>query len=282
MAPTERLSAPDLTHWANHYSLGPGDQTHVNHDGCPAGIDTKMRLYIKRLHDGMILGYCHHCGMSGNTRSTDHFTILTRETVVALSKHVPDNTPHWNEWSAAARGWVTKYGITEHECLENGITYAPDSQRVMLKVFAYDDPEILLGYQMRSVDANVKPKYRTSNLLPEKDHHATEQGYWRVTHPESTRLVIVEDILSAVKVSRYANALAMMGTNLSTTMLNRVVEAFETVHIWLDADKAGIAATVKIGSQLALFLGTFSVKLVPSKLQPKESADFLITGFLGP
>ena len=42
-----------------------GAQVHVNHEGCPEGLDRKKRLYIKRLPDNSVLAYCHHCGSSG-------------------------------------------------------------------------------------------------------------------------------------------------------------------------------------------------------------------------
>ncbi len=46
-------------------SLAHGETDHINHDGCPAGEDTKGRLYVTKTDNGILLAYCHHCGGKG-------------------------------------------------------------------------------------------------------------------------------------------------------------------------------------------------------------------------
>lgn len=46
-------------------SLASGETDHINHDDCPAGEDTKGRLYVTKTDNGMLLAYCHHCGGKG-------------------------------------------------------------------------------------------------------------------------------------------------------------------------------------------------------------------------
>ena len=48
-------------------ALSLGQQTHRNHAGCSAGLDTKHRLYIKRVVGG-IVAYCQHCNDKGFVR----------------------------------------------------------------------------------------------------------------------------------------------------------------------------------------------------------------------
>lgn len=47
---------------------------HVNHEGCPSGVDNKRRLYVTKTEDGSgFLFFCHHCdgrGMLRNKRYT--------------------------------------------------------------------------------------------------------------------------------------------------------------------------------------------------------------------
>src|SRR5271165_6572543 len=52
-------------------SLALGEQIHINHEDCSAGIDVKRRLYIKRVPGGLI-SYCHHCSGSGFFRLDDY------------------------------------------------------------------------------------------------------------------------------------------------------------------------------------------------------------------
>src|SRR5688572_12518334 len=51
----------EYTHVKEHIPVSVGEQVHVNHDSCPAGTDTKKRLYIRRTNEA-ILAYCHNCG----------------------------------------------------------------------------------------------------------------------------------------------------------------------------------------------------------------------------
>ena len=40
-------------------SMTEGQQIRTDHQNCPAGTDSRQRLYLKNV-DGKILGYCHH------------------------------------------------------------------------------------------------------------------------------------------------------------------------------------------------------------------------------
>lgn len=64
MSVNDYIPFDDFVHYGE--DLTSGEQIHVNHDKCPAGLDTKRRLYIKRTEDDRyILAYCHNCSLSG-------------------------------------------------------------------------------------------------------------------------------------------------------------------------------------------------------------------------
>ncbi|MGL4336095.1 MAG: hypothetical protein ACRCST_04310, partial [Turicibacter sp.] len=53
---------------------------------------------------------------------------------------------------------------------------------------------------------------------------------------KSDTVVVVEDIVSAIKCNRYVNALPLFGSSLTTKILSNLTK-FVKIFIWLDADK---------------------------------------------
>lgn len=45
-----------------------GNTVNINHEDCPAGNDTRRRLYVTITPEGTLLGYCHNCGSKGWAR----------------------------------------------------------------------------------------------------------------------------------------------------------------------------------------------------------------------
>ncbi len=43
-------------------SIPVGHTSRFNHDACPAGVDTRRRMYATKKPDGAYLCYCHNCG----------------------------------------------------------------------------------------------------------------------------------------------------------------------------------------------------------------------------
>ncbi len=96
----------------------------------------------------------------------------------------------------------------------------------------------------RAVFKEDKPKYRLFGLL---DSHLY---YLPGTQ---TPLVIVEDVLSAIKVNNagYSSG-AVLGTSISPEIAARIAQ-HDSIVLWLDPDKAGIAGRSYIKKVLGLY-----------------------------
>lgn len=85
-------------------------------------------------------------------------------------------------------------------------------------------------------------------------------------------VVIVEDILSAIRVGRHVRSVSLLGTSASAkTLLHEVSIARamgKLIAVWLDADKAGKVGTNRIRNQLEL-LGSEPVCIRTTK-DPKR------------
>ena len=85
----------------------------------------------------------------------------------------------------------------------------------------------------------------------------------------SNKLVLVEDIVSAIKVARVANSLGLLGTFLSDEGLRWAVSSgFTEFYVWLDNDNHQVRTQqVRLRDRLELF-GT--AVIVKTALDPKE------------
>lgn len=88
------------------------------------------------------------------------------------------------------------------------------------------------GFVLRSL-TGAKPK-----VLSFSDSHAMA---W-YSEPTINQLVVVEDQLSAVRLSRHTAAVALMGTHLNPERVFELLASRASkIHLWLDADAFGLA-----------------------------------------
>ena len=127
-----------------------------------------------------------------------------------------------------AMKWLLSYGISQEDIQEFGIKWDVKNQLlVLLDTARY--------WQGRSFSSN-KPKYMSSGSKP------------FTIYGRSDKLVLTEDIVSAMKVCRTREycALPLLGSSLSYEFENEIVDKnFKTVYVWLDRDKAINALRIK-------------------------------------
>lgn len=153
--------------------------------------------------------------------------------------------------------WFYKYGISAELAAEYGIGYTPELDRIVLPVFEDDE---LVAVQMRAVDPWRKPKYL--NPAGPKVSSAVFQSA-----PATGVTVVVEDILSAIKIGKVAHATSILGTNMTDARALKIASRNHTAVIWLDGDKAGLKGFVPAERQLSM-LG-MTVRRVKTTDDPK-------------
>lgn len=253
----------------------PG-QVHVNHIGCPAGTDTRKRLYIRRSDDGYsILAHCHNCGESGyvfedgfrSLKNIKRTTSNTNSSAASLSLPI-DFEADPKGWSTYARAWVYQYGITDTEIKKYGIGYSANSNRVILP--AWDNGE-LVGYQERRVHPkDTGPKYLT---------HWKVKGYiWKDLTITKDVVVLCEDILSAIKIARHCSSIALVGTHLNHNHYHHVLP-FKEVKIFFDNDNAEVKLkSLKLKRDLEVFVPTniISIEKNPKSCMNSELKELCL------
>jgi len=237
-----------------HASDDVGVEVNVNHDNCGAGYDTKKRLYINRKNRDTVTAYCHHCGLSGVWRSnrSAHWTELDGymggletggTTVPPKTDTVSLQQPHpatgdLSEWPPEAFKWVYKAGIQEEEIAKYGLKYLPKDHRVMIP--SYSQCGNLVQYQTRKLfDWDKRPKYLSVKVDNFVGYDTICSGS-NIKTPNTDTIVIVEDKLSAYKVSRICDCLCILSSNLNDKAIQYIYSNYSNVKVMLDNDNLDI------------------------------------------
>ena len=154
--------------------------------------------------------------------------------------------------------WLRKYSITFSEIIQFGIM-SSKSHGLLLPIFNKNSEVLFFvnrpfkdGYA-KSLDNGKKPFV----VFP----HRKEQRH-------VSTVVVVEDYVSAIRVSRYFNCLPLFGSNLSTAILLRLKKQFDHVIVWLDPDKTREAI-----KQALRYSTVVQTSVIRSEADPKETAD---------
>lgn len=248
-----------------------GEQIHINHTECEAGVDTKRRLYIKRTDRGLV-AYCHHCNQTGFVlNNDDRLSTWINKPTASVTNNVK---PVIASLTHEGKTWLRKhYCDTTNSCF-NGI--AGERHKVALTLHNTEQQPI--GWQIRNLTPNATPKYTTYyNSSSSKGDAAWFSG--------NNTLVITEDYLSAWRVNYDTGytSVALLRTALSDKTLRQIYDFnFEFVVIWLDPDEAGVQGATKAYKKLNHFLPSTTKIIVlgidkePKQCTPAELVDILI------
>jgi hypothetical protein len=251
-----------------------GQQIHVNHDGCSAGVDTKRRLYIKRSDRGLV-AYCHHCNESGHI--SDGLSQGRLSTWISKKEDTGSvkspAKPQLTKLSIEGEVWLrTNYCNTEDDNF-HGI----EGERHKVALTLHNPEQQPIGWQVRNLKA--EPKYITYYT----NNNAKGESSW--FYKGNKTLVITEDYLSAYRVHKNTglSSVALLRTNLSDRTLAQIYElGIETIFIWLDPDEAGMEGTTKLYKKLTHYLpyninvALFGIDKEPKECTPAELVSILI------
>ena len=95
--------------------------------------------------------------------------------------------------------------------------------------------------------------------------------YKFITNAASPVLFIVEDVLSAIKLSRYYNSLALLGTNLCDDMMHGFLQ-FDHVIIYMDNDNPRVKKLQSVINARLEFI-VDKVTLLKRQRDPKLLSD---------
>jgi hypothetical protein len=207
----------------------------VNHNTpeC-AGDSSSMNIEVKE--DGSIFAYCHRCSKSGSYNSPYYKGKSLAENHRSHRKPSVGRgqraagyeraTRHMGDWTAEARKFILKTGLSQLEVTANDIRYDEEIDGVYLTVLNATGS---VGYILRRFNYDG-PKYLNDfdDVYPR----------CHVSRPpvDGKSVVLVEDILSCIKVGRQFNAVSLLGTNTDPLTMNWLMQNYDRFYIFLDDD----------------------------------------------
>lgn len=247
-----------------------GQTAHIHH--CRAGKGNDA-LYLTRNTDGSVVGYCHHCHEHGVWRNRSFKKATRGENTTTKTAKNPYKLPPLAEWDACSRWEQPEFSALPKEFrqwwFKSGLDVV-DLEYFDVKFLDGKRPAIplrkgpeLVGLAMRSFDASQPKWVNFGSMAVSPIIHPIQTKY----HIPKT-LVIVEDIISALRCSKHCHALPLMGTRMSDEHFETALAFDGRVVIWLDNDSREVIKTARNYSSRLTSLK--SCDLITENIEPKH------------
>lgn len=225
--------------------------------------------------------YCFSCHKSTYTKQSRSMALQMEDVVQA---HGPLELPKECTSKITPQGmkWLWSCGIKDEQIAIYGIKYCPYggyisgggkrvhfSDRIILP--KYNDDKLIF-YQARALTKGDDPKYHTVG---------PKQCMFRSKQAETDYIVLVEDIMSAIRVGEVATSISLLGTKINTRQLLTLAENHVNIIVWLDGDKAGLEGSRKLKGLLSLVTNVAEIKTEKDpKCYTTEEIEVLISDAL--
>ena len=204
--------------------------------------------------------YCHACNSKQHVRSliTSSNTIV--ESIYKDNKHIPEDQQ--DKWPEEAWQYVKRYYLTNDLIKHHNIYWSNTAKRI---IFPNDRFDSDCAWGRSLTDRPKWMKYGNSKGIVYP---------YRTCNTEE--LVLVEDCISAIRVSQFKDCLSLSGTSIKEGMED-VISSHKKLIIWLDGDIAGIRGAEKIRREFKLYK---DVRVINTKVDPKELTHAQLEGVL--
>lgn len=262
--------------------------TYTHHEPCSR---CGSRNNLARYSDGGAFcfgcGYVEQAGISPFVKEREYVGNTVEGHVV-----VPDDVGF--DFTAEVVNWLGKYDISVEEAIKANIKWSPSWEQLTF-IFTDENNNVLFT-QARNFNPERARKRKYYNQGSPKDvlpifHGPGERNpAWCEIHQHSKwcehnggvmglsgwerqskrQLVITEDALSSLKISRQVSSMPALGTHLPARKLSALrTLGYQTLLVWLDSDKWKEAVEI---ATMAKWLG-LSARTIYTELDPKEYSD---------
>lgn len=247
------------------HECGDGRTLMVSHDG------SKIRGYCFRCKEPLF----HELTLTLAERAALMSSRLQATTEAAASLDLPgegaERLMHPHDWPAAARVWLYDAGLNDDIIREWGIYWLASMNRVVVPIEQWDGTDAWLA-------RDVSPKPALKYLFPQG---MRRNGGAHFCHSAVyDAIVVVEDVLSAYRISKAGDsaAIALLGTSADNALLLDLVREYREYGVqiltWLDPDQWGQRGARDIATRLGRY--DVPVRNIVSGQDPKVYTDLII------
>jgi len=210
--------------------------------------------------------YCYRCG-HGTGRKSFTTTARPNPNAIVLPADVTTELPF------EARAWLGQYQLARLDLNRNHVMWSERWSRI---IFPYFNESELLAWQGRYIPYE-KNKVEVNGKAPAK--WFSQGKIHEIIHPiqvTKRKAILVEDIVSAIIISRVHGAIPIFGSAVSAKQILRLKTVVDEVWYWLDPDMR--TKSVKM-ARLSELLG-LKAHVIFSDKDPKEHSHDDITNIL--
>jgi Zn ribbon nucleic-acid-binding protein len=234
----------------------------IQHEPCPkCGSRDNVGVW----EDGH--KYCFGCGYyyNGNRSLQDRVKSM-KKTEVSQVSLPPDCDTYI---PATPSEWLSSFGITKQEIIDNRILWSEHRNYLCFPYFGEDNQ--LVAYQARYFGKSKDhPKWITYGKINEYIK------IFNLTDAREKGILLVEDIISAIKIGRQYPVSPLFGSFVDWGALARYWRYTGKIILWLDSDKYKDARKFEARASL---LG-FDARVIFTEKDPKCYSDTDINKYI--
>lgn len=187
----------------------------VKHESCP---NCGSKDNLARYDDNS--AYCFGCKYTENNTK---FIPKIDDNVEQIIKIPTDST---TQLGNKAIKWLDKYEITKEECVRYRMLWSEEREQLIFPIYGANND--LIAWQARNFKDNAKSKYFSQGKI---------HDILYLCGNKRSPVIVVEDLISAIKIARISSAMPLFGSEASTSLLMRLKTHAESIIVWLDSDK---------------------------------------------
>ena len=166
--------------------------------------------------------YCFACGY---TKAADRSFTLNEKYPNRVLSYPENCTANLNDWPLNTRLWCYMYNLTDDVIKKHQILlHTPDNTLVFLNIKNNE----VVGYTRRDVVTREMKVYGQKDPMLLKSLVAFDTSV--------KTLVIVEDFISAIRVSKLSDTVCLWGTKCPLQDLAEWFKNYDKILVWLDND----------------------------------------------
>ena len=193
-------------------------------------------LIITRTRDGWAW-YCHRCKQGGtrdlsgkSPRQVAQFMKSLNVQPIKTVQQMRLPLDYTKEIPAAGLSYLYTRGMSDGDIKRWKVGYSSKYSRVIFPVY---EGHNLLFFQGRTILKVARDNPKWMNVYKS----GRREIYFIANHLFSHEVVIVEDIISAVRVSHTVDAYAMLSVHIPEDLIVELAKKYEVIYLWLDPDK---------------------------------------------
>ncbi len=155
-----------------------------------------------------------------------------------------------NDFPTHILAWLYNFYVYDTAIRQHMIMYCPPEEFITKNGLSFSGESIIypvvadnriVAYTRRFFPNKSFYSYGVQHIIAEFGNH------------KSGTVVLVEDYISAIRVSQFENCIWIQGTQLTKKLISYIMQNYSNVILWLDGDEPGQQGAQKAINQLTKF-----------------------------